>query len=146
MSTIHGVKIPKIVEHEVGLNKIRISNALIRSIDITLDRGSFLCCWVFCDWGGSACGFGGYPLDAYDPEAKDRAGCEFGARYLRELICVLGTESFKKAERSVVRIAHGGLGESIYGIGHAIDDRWFWPRDLACRMGLVEVPDRGESQ
>lgn len=137
-----GVTIPKDILSLADFERLEINNAKIRSIDITLDRGCFLGCWVHCEWQGSICGFGGYGLDdpIHDGNGKflGRQGTEFGGRYIRELIEVLGTESFKKAEGSVIRVAHTGIGGGIKGIGHAIEDRWFWPAELALRMGIGE--------
>lgn len=112
---------------------MKITNAIVESAVIRIDRGSFLCPWVFVkhEDGGSQ-GFGGYVVGG---TKNCKAGDHFNqknlaAEFIVAVLRACGVEDLEKCAGKAIRVARKGDGwnELIVGIGHIIDkDKWFYP-------------------
>lgn len=81
------------------------------------------------EFDGSGQSFGGYALDQYNKERKERVGTAYGMEFIRRVMDVVGVESWEALKGKHVRVDHDH--SKIYGIGHITKNRWFYPeRDL----------------
>lgn len=99
------------------MSEIKVSNARIRSANITVENHGILDAWVMLEWAGGGQGFGGWCL----------AGGPHCAIFLVGVLRAAGVERWSDLAGCVVRIRHEEFGR-IHAIGHAItDDCWFDP-------------------
>lgn len=107
-------------------------NAIIESATIGLDRGSFLCPWVYLKFEFGSQGFGGFVCGG-TPDAKagdHRNQKNLAAEFIVRVLSAAGVERWDQLAGKSVRVRKDkdewGMIEEI---GHIIrDDRWFNPR------------------
>lgn len=110
-----------------------ISNAIVESATIQLDRDCFLCAWLGLDYGDSSHqGFGGHVLGGV---AGVRAGDHrnqpnFAAEAIVRIMEVCGVDNWKNIPGKTVRVKRttDGLGGDIIAIGHIVKDIWYDPK------------------
>lgn len=112
------------------IDKREITNAVIESAHIKFERGFILTVWISLDYGGSGQGFGGYVLGG-DPNHDSKAARHheqqnIAAEWIGQILSIGGVEDWNDLKGKVIRVDHEPFGK-IYGIGHAIKDRWFYP-------------------
>lgn len=120
-------------------DEIEIKNAVIEDVRLGYDRGTFLCAWIYLDYGGSGQGFGGYVLAKNTPPTRPLN--DFGMEYINRILSVVGAESWEKLKGMSCRVkANWG---HVYAIGHYLKDKWFDPEELRRECGLAdkEAPD-----
>lgn len=98
-----------------------IKNAVIKSFRFDLDHG--LSAWLDLDYGGSGQGFGGYLLYA-EKNWKTSANC--CGHFIYRVLKIADVEDVAQLKGKAIRVAiENGLA---VGIGHIIDDDWFFPK------------------
>lgn len=109
-----------------------ICNAIIKSAEISLDRGSFLCVWLTLDYGDGSCqGFGGHVLGGVpDCSAGNHENSpNYAAEALVSIMRVCGVDKFSNIKGMAVRVkrAHAEFGGEALAVGHIIKDIWYEP-------------------
>ena len=106
-----------------------IANARINSTMLGIEDHGIFTAWLTLSGEGWGQGFGGYALDSYDAVLGRRIDSNgYGLEFVRGVMRAVGVDSWEKLKGSLVRVEReDGL---IVGIGHIVDDMWFYPRDL----------------
>lgn len=99
-------------------NETEERNALIESATLELERG-VLTSWLHLSWDGGGQGFGGYVLAVGTPP-----GPHCGI-WVREVLRVVGVDSWKDLPGRIVRIRH--TPDKVHAIGHPLRELWFEP-------------------
>ena len=108
-----------------------IYNARIESARLSLDRGVFLCAWLYMDFDMGTQGFGGNVL--FNTSKKDRPQDDnaFAARYITGVMEAVGVEEWGELAGKYCRIERKNDWNSpILAVGHIVKDKWFRPDDL----------------
>lgn len=80
-----------------------IKNARITGTRFGFDNG-ILTCWLHLDLGGGGIGFGGYALDGYDPEVKERIPSGKGLLFMSRIMKVLEVEKWEDLKGKYCRV------------------------------------------
>jgi len=112
---------------------LEVKNARIEGTSLGFEHHDILTCWLHLDYGGSGQGFGGYVLDTYDKEAKQRVGTPYGTEFILRVLRVVGVRKWEDLVGKHVRVSTS-RDKGITCIGHIIKDKWFSPRELAAEM------------
>jgi hypothetical protein len=108
---------------------IERQNAIIKSADLRIDRGVFLCLWIFLDYDGAGQGAGGHVL-ANTERLDEGSGVMFS--HLARLMKTLEVESFAALAKTTCRVE--AEHSRVHRIGHFMKDKWFevgpLPQDL----------------
>ena len=103
-----------------------IMNAKITGTMLGYEDHGIMSCWLYIEGAGWGCGYGGYSLDEYDPEKKERFGTKIGFNAIIQLMKTLKVEKWEDLKGQYVRCELGGkFGREMTKIGHLMDDRWF---------------------
>ncbi len=95
-------------------------NAIIESTMIGYEDHGILTCYLHLGQDGSMQGFGGYRLDA--PKDKDS---KLGTFWIKRILETVGVHEWEDLMGKHIRV--DGSGSKIDGIGHIIEDKWFYP-------------------
>lgn len=123
----------KIVRH-------RKINAKIENVSLGFFYdGKFFSAEIYLTDGEDSQGwtFGGRVFDTrpIDRTISIRKGSAFGIEFLMQVLYNLDVEKWEKLPGTSVRIDVNtpSVGErrEVYGIGHYLDDNWFYPAELA---------------
>ena len=73
--------------------------ATITSAGLEIKERAILTFWIFVDYEeGSSQGVGGFALDSYDDNIKERVGTAYGLQMIIELLSVLGVNDLHEAK------------------------------------------------
>ena len=103
-----------------------ITNAVIHSVSLRMERGFLLDCYLHLDYGGLHQGFGGWALylskTATHHEVKSVAG-----HHIWRCMEIAGVESWDRmAGRTLRAKVKDGV---VVAIGHIVKDDWYCPRE-----------------
>lgn len=104
-----------------------IQDATITSATIEIGDHGFLSSFLHLDYGGSGQGFGGYALDRYDTEKKERVGSTICGIWIRRVLETVGVDNWHKLEGQNIRVEQDRPFGKILRIGHITKDKWFDP-------------------
>ena len=105
-----------------------ILNAIVTSVTLGVERGSFLDSWVFVDFGnGGAQGFGGFALYPGQTAKHHRIDSPAG-HWIWRVMQVAGVENWRDVVGKAIRCRIAGNGQ-ICAIGHITKDDWFHPAE-----------------
>jgi hypothetical protein len=108
-------------------------NARIKSTTLGYEDHGILTCFLHLEQRGTNQGFGGYRLDA--PKGKDSI---YGTFWITRILETVGASSWEELAGKHVRVAGEDYG-SIEGIGHIIEDKWFYPiKEIKAKEGNRE--------
>ncbi len=112
-----------------------VTNAVIESAEIQFDRDIFLNpALTFKLATGWHQGTGGWVLcEPTGDNKKPRRQTALLGQLISEIMCVTGVQRWSELVGKNVRLVHeadGGFNAQIIGIGHIIDDRWFYFSDV----------------
>lgn len=113
-----------------------IRNAKIASTQLGPKASDWRCfsSWVHLEWDGGGQGFGGFAFDAYNEAIKERVGAAWGMEFIARVLSVVDVGSWEELTGKHIRIDHSN--GKIFGIGHIIKDKWFYPeKDLQFLAG-----------
>jgi len=116
-----------------------IENAEITSTMLGNEDHGIFTCYVTVEgegWGG---GFGGYGLDQYIPEKKERIGTAYGLEFIKRILSTLEVSSWENLRGTPVRVETEGPGGRILRIGHFKKKRWFDPQELLKEMEPFDI-------
>lgn len=80
------------------------------------------------DFGDFHQGFGGYALDKYDEDLRERVPSLALGRHISEIFKVAGVDRWESLKGCVVRVEMDG--QRIVRIGHYLKDIWFNPQEM----------------
>jgi len=106
-----------------------IWNAVIESVTLGYHERGFLDMWLFLNYGDCSQGFGGFAL--YLPKEFDHHSIQSPAgHHIFRCMEVAGVDRFDNLKNRNIRVnIQDGL---IKGIGHIIEDKWYYPgKELA---------------
>lgn len=123
-----------------------ITNAIIDSVTLEIERGFVLTGHVFLNFEGGSQGYGGYALGGVG-DAKCANHAEqpnLAAMWITGILRAAGEDSFFKLKGRVVRIGKDEEFGPIRAIGHPIkNDRWFDFQDEFASLQSPEKPSEG---
>ena len=111
-----------------------IVNAKITGTMLGIEDHGIFTAYIFTEWAGSGCGFGGYSLGGDTPEKASG----YASAYIQRVLKTVGVEKWEDLKGKFIRVESEGLGGGIRRIGHIIEDKWFDPRELATEFGIGE--------
>lgn len=101
-------------------------NAKITSTMLGVEDHGILTFYLFLEWRGAGQGLGGFALDSFGGEGKDRKGWGGGLTAIRKILETVGVEKWEDLPGKLVRLKIDGLGSARPPIiGHIIEERWF---------------------
>lgn len=113
----------------MDLQNLQTQNAQIAATQLGYDDHGIVTAFLQLQWPGMGGGFGGYVLHSDHPHSGLTA---FGMQYLRSVLDTVGVRTWEELAGKHVRIVQepgSGLNR-IIGIGHIMEDRWFFPHEL----------------
>lgn len=96
-------------------------NAVIGRTTLGYEDHGILTCWLHLEQDGSGQGFGGYRLDA--PKDADSVYTNW---WIKRILKTVGANTWEELPCKFVRTVGEDFG-IIKGIGHIIEDKWFYP-------------------
>ena len=102
-----------------------IENALISSVDISMEDYGCVVYKIVLEGGGWGCVFGGYCLGHGYLGATDFDGSEKGIESIARIMDVVGVSRFNDMKGRYIRVATKGWGEPIKIIGNIVRENWF---------------------
>jgi hypothetical protein len=106
-----------------------VENAVIASVSLSVENHRCLTGWLYCDWEGSGCGFGGYKLgDAEGGGPNLTNSGNYAAEWIVRCLEVVGVGRWEHLAGKPVRVLCEGLGGGIVAVGNYLKDEWFCPR------------------
>lgn len=103
-----------------------ITNAIIKSVDLTSEDHGVLSAWIKLDYGGVQQGFGGYAL--YFPKSSDHHHLESTAgHFIFRVMEIAGVFHWKDLPGKSIRVKRTHSG--VQSIGHILKDDWFTPSE-----------------
>jgi hypothetical protein len=101
-------------------------NARITSTWLGREDHGIFTAYIELEFGGAMQSFGGYGLDAHDPDTRGRIGRPQGIEFLAGVLRATGVDRWESLVGTLVRVRReNGL---IVAIGHIVEDRWFAPK------------------
>ena len=97
-------------------------NAQIESVMLGYEDHGILTCFLHLKQESSGQCFGGYRLDA--PKNKQS---ELGTFWIKRILDTVGVREWNELEGKHIRVSGEEFGE-IYGIGHIVENKWFYPK------------------
>lgn len=121
--------------------KGEIQNAVIRSARIgDVGRGGYLDFSISLDYGGTVQGFGGWGL--YLPKSFNHHKIEsFAGHFIWRILEIAGVKEWSELEGRALRVDSDH--SQVYGIGHIVNDDWFYPQsdiEAARQKGGDDAP------
>lgn len=110
-----------------GRIALQVENAVIKSVSISNEDHGCLTAWLYVEFDGGGCGFGGYMLGRRDEDnvKMHKGHC---AEFLNRCMKTVGQDRWEDLEGRPLRVLHEGLGGGIVAVGHYLRDEWFCPR------------------
>lgn len=105
----------------------RVENAKITYVRLGYEDHNILTIWIGLEGDGWGQGYGGYALDEWNDEKKERVPTQKGFESITKLIKTLDVRDLYDLKGKYVRIRVDGIasGTKIKAIGDLIKDRWF---------------------
>lgn len=106
-----------------------VQNAIIESATITQSERDFLTFYITVKLqNGFNQSFGGHSLFLRDRKSDHFNKKTFTGYYISECLDVAGVGEWDQLIGKTIRVDGDNIG--IYGIGHIINDKWFYPEKL----------------
>ncbi len=118
-----------------------ITNAIIESADIRIERGFILSAWLQLNYGGLHQGFGGYTLHLTESSSHHAESLKANVAgvFITKCMEIADVESWKDLPGKTIRVEKTDEWGSIIRIGHIVKDRWFNPQEV-----FEEMKKQGE--
>lgn len=104
-----------------------IENAKITGTKLGREDHGIMTAWIFVEGAGWGCGFGGYALDEYDKEKKERVCTASGFEAINQILKTLEIDNWEDLKGQFIRVETNGklCGGKLINIGHLMKDKWF---------------------
>ena len=107
-------------------DKLVIVNARIYGTFLGITDQGHMTFFVFLEWSFSSQGLGGYVIDKYLKDSKEREGWKLAIPAIRKILETVGVEKWEDLKGKLVRIKVAELGSSRPPvIGNILEDKWF---------------------
>jgi hypothetical protein len=108
----------------------QIRNAKIESTALGYEGHGIMSAYLDVTYGGSSQTFGGWAMDAWKEELKDRVGTAYGMQFIIKILRVVGVERWEQLPGRHIRVDCEHT--KAHGIGNILKDEWFYPeKDMA---------------
>ena len=104
---------------------MRILNAKITKVSISMADHGCLTYELTLDMGGTGCVYGGIVIGKGYLGADHFEGYSKGTEALMRIMDVIGVERWEDIEGKYCRVVSDGWGSIISKIGNIIEDKWF---------------------
>lgn len=105
-----------------------IENCKITSTSLgNFDHG-IMTLFLHLEGDGWGCGFGGYALDEWKEEKRDRVDIPLFGWFIRRIFETLEVDTWENLKGMYIRASIEGPGGGVLAIGHLIKDKWFEPK------------------
>lgn len=101
-----------------------IENGRITGTTLGYEGHGIFSLYLHVEFDGGGCSYGGYALDEYDKEKKQRIGTAYGHDSIIAVLRVLEVEKWEAIPGTFIRVEHEGLGGRIRRIGHLLKNKW----------------------
>lgn len=108
----------------------KVYNALITGTMLGYEDHGIMTFFVYLEWDGGGVGFGGYALDKFDKEQDKRVGVGYSMDLLKEIMEVVGVQTWEQLKGKHVRVDSEGWGGKALGLGNLLKDKWIYPKDF----------------
>lgn len=107
--------------------ELKIINCRISATSLGMEDHGIMTFFIHLEWHGGGQGAGGFGIDGYDPETKERSiGYGPAIVAIRKILEVVGVSTWEQLKGQLVRAKVGGLGSSRAPIiGNILEDKWF---------------------
>lgn len=103
---------------------VQIENGRIVRTSLGYEDHGMFTLYLHLEFGIGGCAYGGYALDSYDKDKKQRLGTAYGHQSIIAILQTLELERWEQLPGTFVRVEHEGLGGGVRRIGHLLKDRW----------------------
>lgn len=103
---------------------MEIKNAIIKRTFLGIEDHGIFTFSITLEGDGFGVAFGGYSLDTYDTQLKERVGVGKSLDIIKKVLYVVGVDSWENLVGKAVRITTEGWGSSVNCIGNLISDKW----------------------
>lgn len=104
---------------------MKIQNAKIESVSLTMADHGVLTFYLGLDGGGWGARFGGYVIGKGYLGAEDFSASESGLEAIMRIMDTVGVERWEELTGKYVRVADCEWGKKITRIGNILNDKWF---------------------
>ena len=104
---------------------MEILNAQITSTKLGREDHGIMTFMIFVKTESYSVGVGGFALDQYSRETKDRIFSATGLEAISKILEIVGVDNWEDLPGKYIRIKDNGLGTPIEEIGNLIEDKWF---------------------
>lgn len=106
-----------------------IENAKITSTVLGYEGHGIFTCVLGLEMNGTGISFGDYGLDEWSEDKKKRIDTKgTGLEFIKEIMRTVGVDKWEDLRNKFVRVDIEGLGGRALGIGHIMEDKWFYPK------------------
>lgn len=109
---------------------MEIRNAKITSTMLGREDHGIMTFMIFIEFGGCACGIGGYALDYYDRDTQKRVFHIKDMEAISKILDVVGADKWEDLPGKYIRVKDNGWGSTIDEIGNLMEDKWFNLREF----------------
>ena len=104
-----------------------VQNAKIKNVSLGYEDHCIFTCYITVEGYGWGCNYGGYCLDTYDKQKKQRVATEVGFQAIIELMKALEVRNWEDLKGQYVRVETDGdgWGGKVTKIGHLLKEQWF---------------------
>lgn len=104
---------------------MEIRNAKITSTMLGREDHGILTFMLFVEFNVGCCGIGGYALDSYNEETKQRVYTVKGMEAISKILDTVGVDKWEDLVGKYIRVKENGWGSPIEEIGNIIEEKWF---------------------
>lgn len=102
-----------------------IKNGKINSVSLGYEDHGILTFWLYIKTDIGGFGYGGYALDEYDKERKERIAISKSLDCITQIMKTVGVEKWEDLQGQYLRYVCNGWGSTVTTIGNIIEDKWF---------------------
>ena len=104
---------------------MKIENAKITNVSLTMADHGCLTFWITIESAGWGCSIGGYCIDHGYLGAKKFDGCGPGLEAMMRIMDTVGVDKWEDLKGKYVRVKTEGWGDTVTCIGNILKDKWF---------------------
>ena len=105
-------------------------NAQIKDTMLGYEDHGIMTCFLHLEQKASGQGFGGFCLDDVplkEDKKGDRRPSKLAGWWIKRILETVGVERWEDLKGQFIRVDGEEFGD-IFGIGHIIEDKWFYPK------------------
>ena len=123
------------------MNNPEIRNAKIVNTMLGREDHGIMTFMITVEWSAYVCGIGGYCLDSYNRETKQRVYSAKSMEAISKILDTVGVDTWEELKGKYIRIKDNGLGSTINEIGNLMEEKWFNFKDFfASKGGEKDAP------